>query len=300
MDEARHVAKQTLMTRILALAALVPLPFLAAAAMGQGGTADTPGAIRVQSMVEALRIVPLQRLPRAPASAAGEARADCRHLLAAPRTPAGRQVADAGWGVTGEAVIGPYQAVSFVGSFERGTSGSCQLGQGNVGLFRGAALAFVVYAPAGGSRSIGRAMALDGVGLRIWDGDFLSQPMADLRLGADDSPAIQPLAAQETVCNGKGSVPNIYGRPINEARTLLERSGWSPVSPRRPAGERLDGRVADLVKRGVPEVEDCSGTGFGFCGYGYRGTVGALSVTTVGDDDYPKVSGYGVRCGKPG
>jgi hypothetical protein len=289
------------MTRILALAAIAALPFLTAPALGQGvatGAAQAAGTLRVQSVVAALRFVPLQRLPRAPASAAGEDRASCGHLLATPRSPAGRQVAEAGWGVTMEVGIGPYQAVSFVGAFERGTSGSCQLGEGNIGIFRGAELAAIAYAPANASRTIGRVVALEQEGLRIWDGDFLSQPVADLRLGADGSLTILPLAAEEAVCNGAARVPNIYGKPINEARTLLERSGWAPVvSPGRAERERLDGRVAALVRRGVPEVEDCSGTGFGFCGYTYRGAAGTLSVTSVGDDDSPAVSGYQARCG---
>lgn len=292
------------MKSILALAAIATLPFLAAPAAGQGSVAGAPqaaGALRVQSTVEAVRITPLQRLPQAPRSAAGVARTACGHLLEEARTPAGREVALAGWGVTGEVSIGPYQAVSFVGAFERGTSGSCQLSQGNIGLFRGADLLAVAYAASNNGRTIGRAVAFERDGLRIWDGDFLSQPLADLRLGADGSLTIQPLAAQEAVCNGAASIPNIYGRPINEARSLLQRSGWVPaVSPGRAAREQLDERVADLVRRGVPEVEDCSGTGFGFCRYGYRGTAGTLSVTTVGDNDFPAVSGYGVRCGAPG
>ena len=124
--------------------------------------------------------------------------------------------------------------------------------------------------------------------------------MADLRLGADESLTIQPLSAQEAVCRGTASVPNVYGQPINRARDLLARNGWSPVIPRRPPGERPDVRVADLIRRGVPEVEDCSGTGFGFCSYNYRGDGRTLNVTTVGDGDYPDVSGYAVRCTAPG
>ncbi len=57
-------------------------------------------------------------------------------------------------------------------------------------------------------------------------------------------------------------VPNIYGQPIDRARALLQHSGWPPA-PRATRGGN-DGRMADLVRRGVPEVEDCSGTGF--CG----------------------------------
>lgn len=292
------------MNRILVLAAIATLPLLAAPAAGQGNAPSAPqaaGAIRVQSLVAALRFVPLQRLPQAPASAAGAARAACGHLLAEVRTPAGREVALAGWGVTGEVGIGPYQAVSFVGAFERGTSGSCQLGQGNLGIFRGADLLAVAYAPGNDGRTIGHAVAFERDGLRLWDGDFLSQPLADLRLGADGSLTIQPLAAEERVCGGAASVPNIYGRPINEARGLLAQSGWSPVvSPGRGEREQLDPRVADLVRGGVTEVEDCSGTGFGFCGYHYRGAAGTLRVITVGDNDFPSVARYSARCGSPG
>ena len=89
-------------------------------------------------------------------------------------------------------------------------------------------------------------------------------------------------------------VPNIHGRPINEARTILQRNGWTPAPPQTRDGN--GSRVSGLVRRGVPEVEDCSGTGFGFCAYSYGGAAGTLSVTTAGDDDLPAVAGYSVRC----
>lgn len=296
------------MHRILALAAIAALPFLAAPAMAQGavqgasqGAPAPAGTLRLQSTVEAVRIAPLQRLPGAPSSATGQGRAACQHQLEPPATPAGREVALAGWGVTGEVAVGPYQAVSFVGAFQRGTSGTCLLGEGNIGIFRGTELLAIAYAPPNAARTIGRAIALEQDGLRIWDGDYLNQPLADMRIGADGSVTVQPLAAQEAVCNGAASIPNIYGRRINEARALLQRSGWAPaISRGRAEREQLDGRVAGLVRRGVPEVEDCSGTGMGFCGYTYRGAAGTLSVTTVGEGDFPTVAGYRARCGAPG
>jgi hypothetical protein len=278
------------MKRILVAAALLAAPSLGAPALGQ----DAP---RLQSTVGAVRLVPLQRLPQAPASATGAERAACGHQLEEARSPAGRAVALTGWGVTGEVAIGPYQAVSFVGAFRRGTSGTCLLGDGNVGIFRGVELLAIASAPPGASRTIGRAIALGQDGLRIWDGDYLNQPLADMRLSADGGLTVQPLAAQEAVCNGAASVPNIYGKPINQARALLQRSGWAPaVSPGRAEREQLDGRVAGLVRRGVPEVEDCSGTGMGFCGYTYRGPAGRLHVTTVGEGDFPTVAGYRAQC----
>ncbi|MEO3473055.1 hypothetical protein AAFN86_14390 [Roseomonas sp. CAU 1739] len=261
----------------------------AAGPAGAQGPARPPA---VRSEVAALRLVALQRLP----NATGAARAEyCRHLFATPRSEAARRVAAAGWGVTREAAIGPYMAVSFVGSAEAGTSGSCRLGEGNVGLFRGADLVAIAYAPAAGSAAIGSIRPVGPDALRIWDGDVLSQPVADLRLGADGTVAIVPVAAEDRACAGAAVVPNIYGRPIDQARATLFRHGWKPEPPAGPRND-ADTRVADLVRHGVPEVEDCSGTGFGFCGFNYRGAAASLSVTTAGDGPMPTVAGYDVTC----
>jgi hypothetical protein len=47
-------------------------------------------------------------------------------------------------------------------------------------------------------------------------------------------------------------------------------------------------------------VQECSGTGFGFCDYAYAGPAGTLSVITMGeigeDGRLPVVSDYGVDC----
>lgn len=276
------------MIRLSVLAAVLVPALLAGPAHAQAP--KPPSAVAVRSDIPALRIVPAQRLPNSPV---GQRPEFCRHLFTEARTPAGRLVIAAGWAVTREAPLGPYQLVSFVRRAEPGTSGTCQMIDGNVAVFRGTELVAIAYAP-GGAAAIGRVTPFGADAVRIWDGDFLSQPVADLRLGADGALTIQPLAAEERACGGRAVVPNIYGRPINQARALLLRQGWSPAPPASRDG--YDSRVEDLVRRGVPEVEDCSGTGFGFCAYNYRGPGGTLSVTTVGDNDFPTVSGYGVTC----
>jgi hypothetical protein len=280
------------MTKRLSLLAALLAPALFAApasAQGPAPTTMASGGAALRSDVAALRIVAAQRLPRAPV---GERPEFCRHLFATARTPAGAQVIAAGWAVTREAALGPYQAVSFVRGAEAGTSGACRMLDGNVGIFRGTDLVAIVYAPGGGA--VGSVQAFGPDALRIWNGDFLSQPVADLHIGPDGGFAIRPLAAEERACGGRAVVPNIYGRPINEARAMLLRHGWSPAPPQTRDGN--DSRVADLLRRGVPEVEDCSGTGFGFCAYNYSSAAGTLSVTTVGDNDFPAVAGYSVRC----
>lgn len=288
---------------------------LLAAPMTQARAADPA----FESRVPGLAITPLASLPPAPASARERQGCETR-LMRNPRSEAARQVAAAGWGVTGEEKLGRYQAVSFAGEFQGGTSGSCQVGQGNVAVFEGSRLLAVAYAERGAPRSIGGIAPLWPDGLRLWDGDFLAAPLADLRPaggaggqggaggagggqagqpGAPERLALLPLAAEEQVCQGRGRVPNIYGQPIDRARAALLAAGWQPVPGERDPA-LPEAREKALLQHGVTEVESCSGTGFGFCSYRYRGPAGQLSVTSVGDGELPSVSDYAVRCGAGG
>ncbi|MDO5642881.1 MAG: hypothetical protein Q4G26_10935, partial [Paracoccus sp. (in: a-proteobacteria)] len=60
----------------------------------------------------------------------------------------------------------------------------------------------------------------------------------------------------------------------------------------------------EMADEGFPEIQDCAGTGFGFCGFDYRNANGdVLNVTTVGEryeGSGPDVSSYGVTCGNYG
>lgn len=268
-------------------AALLITP-LAATAQHAGAGIQT----QMRSNIDELRITGLQTLPPAPASA--DLPEYCAHWLVTPETAAGRRVAAAGWGVTGEVALGKYQAVSFVASLEPGTSGACPASDGNVGIFEGDRLVAIVYAPRGTPRTIGSIEPYEADGVRIWDGDYLRQPLADLRLAGDGALTVGPLAHEERLCGGKASVPNIYGKPITEARAALAEAGWVAVATADQSPWSSHER--DLAARGLLEVESCAGTGFGFCLFNYEGPAGRLSVTTAGDDDAPAVAGYSVTC----
>lgn len=250
----------------------------------------------MRSEVKGLAIAPAGTIPKAPPSAA--AREFCEHLTLSPKSPAGRLVAGRGWAVTGETRLpGGNQAVSFVGRFEPGTSGSCLASEGNVAVFRDESLLAIAYAPRGAKDTIARVVPLGDGNARIWSGDYLSQPLADLRIeNGGLLIALAPLAAEERLCGGTAVVPNIYGLPIDTARKALGARGWTPVRGEIGTDRARYGREFGLIERGIPEVESCSGTGFGYCAFGYRGPAGTLSVSTVGDDEFPAVSGYGVTC----
>jgi hypothetical protein len=265
----------------------------AAQATATGEVAEE-GGDAFTSNVAGVSFNAVAKLPKAPASASTQS--ECNGFVKAPQSPAARLVAKAGWGVTGEGRIGKYRAVSFAGSFEPSTSGSCYIGKGNVAIFDGETLVAIAYAPSSGKLTIANVLPFEEDSLRIWDGDAVPAPVADIRVVDGKGLVIQKLAAKELACGGGTPIPNIYGMPITKARKLLAKSGWETVGNGDAAG-REDEREADLAAMGVTEVASCSGTGFAFCSYDYKRPEAALAVTTVGDNEDPSVAEYAVRCG---
>jgi hypothetical protein len=247
-----------------------------------------------KSNIAAVAFNPVTELPKAPASASSQS--ECDWLLKAPQSPAARMVAKAGWGVTGEGRIGKYRAVSFAGAFAPATSGSCEIGKGNVAIFDGETIVAIAYAPSSGKQSIAKILPFEEDSLRIWDGDIVPAPVADIRVVDGKGLVIQKLAGKEMACGGGTPIPNIYGMPITRARKALAKAGWDAVGNGDAEG-REDSREADLAAKGVTEVASCSGTGFGFCAFDYKRPEAALAVTTVGDNEDPSVADYAVRCG---
>lgn len=255
--------------------------------VGAATASETPA---FSSEVSKLVFEPVAQLPRPPASAARAA--DCAGVLVDAKSAAAKVVAKAGWGVTGEARIGGYQLVSFAGSFEPGTSGSCLLGKGSVGVFTGTSPLAVAYVRSGGQDTIGRIQPFGTNGVRIWDGDIVPAPIADIRQTRQGLMIVK-LAAEEQTC--AGAVPTINGMPISRARKALIAAGWQPVAHGDPDAHTGE-REKALAGLGVIEVDSCSGTGFGYCAFDYRKGTATLGVITVGEDEYPSVSHYSVRC----
>lgn len=272
------------MSRSLALA-------LVAAFLASPALAD----LTLRSETPGLDLVAMSVLPAA-AEGQGET-GFCSHLFVETiTTPGGQDAVAKGWLVTAELPFGDLTAVSFVGSATPATSGTCDLLDGNVGFYSGSQLVALLYGTQADQRMIGRIRPF-GDGLRILSGDVLPGTSADLVRAGDRITVTDP-AKEEPVCNGAATIPDIEGIPIDEARKRLLQAGWQPV-PGDPAQRSL-GLAQEISAAGVPEVEDCSGTGFGFCAYRYSGTAGTLAVTTAGegseDGGLPLVYSYGIDC----
>lgn len=264
------------------LLAALPATLVPAAAFGQ----------EVVSEIPAIKAAKATNLPEGPRPVRGGD--NCLSYFPEPTTDAGRFAQQRGWGVISELPIGDYDLVSFAGEFVTGTSGSCAIRQGNIGVFEGSRLKAILYTASKADELIG-VLAPTGAGsIRIWSGDYLAQPVADLSAGSVGL-IVGEVADEDAFCDGTVAVPNVYGQPITEARTKFIASGWNPVP--QPIEEW--GQQPDLHELGVTETEGCSGTGFGYCRYAYETTRAKLNVTTAGElfeDNVPAVTDYGVTC----
>lgn len=251
--------------------------------------------VELESQREGLRIVAITELPDNPRPMPDET--DCFGVFTKPQSPGATRVVSGAWGLTGEEVQGGMTFVSFVGRAENGTSGTCLLQDGNVGIFRGDQLVALVYAEAVLDRDIGKIRALPPAGIRIWDGDYMQAPLADLHVDQGGRITVGPIAKRDLFCDGDISLPSLFGLPILEARELLLEEGWQPAPS---AEEPSSDWVREIAANGVPEVEDCAGTGFGQCRFSYtRQPAQSLGVITAGEwgeGPSPSVVDYGVSC----
>lgn len=223
------------------------------------------------SQVDELTITALNHVGSNPN---GPVSKDCVYVVANTVTPEGQGIARLGWAVTAEIEWNGLTFVSFAGRAEAGTSGSCLLSDGNIGIFRAGRMEGLIYAAPGAKRGIGIVAPIED-GLRVWDGDFLQRPLADLQLHGDDLVVVSAVAGRDMFCDGMVSVPNIYGIPIHLARRLLLAEGWVPQPP---------DVVPSLMMTDLPELLDSAGTGFAACTYLYRSAEAPeLMVTTAGE-----------------
>lgn len=246
-------------------------------------------AVETGSEVKGVSLVVASDLPRSPEG--GSVDDYCEHYRATDLTTTGRAVAERGWIVTSEAPLGQYRVVTFASGFNPGTSGVCTARNGNIGVFDGTRLVALAYSPSGSDTILGAVESMENGALLVWGGDYPAPPLGELHLD-QDHPRLTGVAPARSFCRRTATVPNVYGRSIDAARTDLIAHGWRPLPSTGNEGEYSG--AERLTRRGVIEAEACSGTGMGYCALKYQGAGGVLNVTTAGDDD--RIVSYGVTC----
>ena len=269
-----------------------------AAIQGMTPTEVQPAAaseLVAPSEIPGFTLVPLRAVPHSPEDGALDEY--CEQYRAETLSDLGHLIQKQGWIVTSEATLGRYRVVSFASGFEPGTSALCFARNANIAIFDGQQLLAIAYAAHGKDRPLGKVEPLESGALLIWS-DPPGMPVGELH--ADGGKLrLTKLSPQRSFCHGKASVPNVYGKSIAAARRILMASGWRPRRPDEKPGEGDMART--LARQGLIEAEICSGTGVGYCGFGYQGKVGQLEVTTVGGEPDPAantVVNYEVICPK--
>ena len=262
----------------------------------QAQATNSPTTLGVSSAIDQVRIVHTNRLPPNPKRAAIDD-ACASYGVAKPKTLGGQLAARNGWIVTSETKLGRYDTVTFVGGLDPSTSSTCAHLDGNLAVFDGRNLKALAYmraqsAPSlvvdvAAEDSLGSAEQVNPRRIRLTYG-LPSSPFADVVLGEGIS--IEQVATKDPVCGGAAMVPNVFSEDIRTARKKLIAYGWLP---KKPAEEPSGGPF--LFPPGVAEVEDCSGTGYGFCAFNYRHKKGfGLRVISMGEEF--SVVGYSPYC----
>ena len=240
-----------------------------------------------RSTVPGASFVRLGQLPTA--TPYGDISEHCSELIQAATTLGGRLAEQRGWRVVEEKRFHGLDAVLVVRGFEEGTSSHCFSRDPNVAFFQGDRLVGVLYSR--GPDGFGMN-ALENVGrhLRVW-GDL--SPVGQFNLDGTDL-TFDPVTGSDEVCGGRYRVPAVFNRDYASARPILRRSGWVP----RPRTEESAERIRAPWLAPFPEVDDCSGTGYGFCGFDWVSERGdaRLAIITAGGADDPMVISYGVSC----
>ena len=280
----------------MAYALMCVAPICAAA---NGARGAVPKPIILASSVKGLHIALIKKLPRAPSEKSiSEV---CAYAVIQPITVAGKAAVGMGWHVTSEEALGRYFAVGIFSEAHDGTSNTCLISDGKVVIFEGDnPIAIVVASPTNGEINgpIGGIVKTTIPNtLRILDWTP-APPTADLKV-TPDGLAIVPLSETDPACSGRLQVPNVWGLTFNQARAKLAKYGWHPIPYVKVASsdDTFDDPYArELRKHGAVEVDQCSGTGWGFCIAHYKhGTGAMLKLVTIGDGP-EEVSDYSVTC----
>ena len=72
----------------------------------------------------------------------------------------------------------------------------------------------------------------------------------------------------------------IVNIPYSEARTVILQSGWKPI-PNNESDDEIGSHAIDLRNKGYVEVDDCSGTGMGYCAFHFQNDKGTFLLVTT-------------------
>jgi len=203
-----------------------------------------------------------------------------------------RSIQNKGWGILSEVSLAKYHFIAFAGSFSGGTSSTCSISQSNIAIFEQDNLLGIIYLDASDASLIGSIRLMDAGFIRVFSGDAIQMPVADIHLSLNGF-ELKTISALTAYCNGTSIVPSVFGKDIIEARNVLINYGFEPIEAIEPS---LPVWRMNLIDAGIREVDACSGSGYSFCRFSYNNENSSVNLITAGDDAFPSVVRIGVNC----
>ena len=259
------------------------------------GTWYQAGAYRLRSRASGVSIAPTPDLPVVVYEKKDEPYCDDN---ASPQSAEGKWARARGWRISSEDKLGPLTIVSVLRRGKHGRGGECVAIDGRFLVFdHGRPIATIVTASVEGYQ-LNQLETMATGALRLWSGSQ-EPPYGDLALKGRDL-EITPLPPSDKVCDGRRTMPNVFAKPIQEARKKLFAAGWRPVTRRRQLpvldedgyGELWSG--ADyLYNEGVREVDECEPRDQ--CSFTYRARGAKVMILAQSE----RVTAYLVDCAEP-
>ena len=262
---------------------LVGLALLLSAGIGSVG--KTEGIILESHHPEVL-VANINSLPSGPNPIA---EGNCQNYLTTDLEGNSKAISKSGWGVTSVLTHGPFELISFAGSFKSITSGMCMIEQTNIAVFQNKELIGLFYTLPDldhklGSihkDNLGRIQVLSQGGFAVLSFEIISRKN---RITLD-------FPGDTIACEGDGVIPNLTFQSIFEVKKHLTNYGWRPTLELSGAEDFMSYFEKDpyydtrRIEEDLPALVTCSGTGLGYCTYLYEREKSYLEITTVSDGD---------------
>lgn len=245
----------------------------------------------LESHASEVKVAKLNSIPKGPNP---KVEGNCKGYIVSDLTQISKTIAEKGWAITSQIQYGPFELISFAGSFESITSGMCIIGKTNVAVFERKKLVGLFYTDPNVDHVLasmnldnsGKINVFSGGGIRALQSEFTFR---NGRITLDDK-------SYKVACEGSGVIPHLSHLNIFEAKKSLLEYGWYPVDEITGSNEFMSFYEKDSyydetrINKDLPELVTCSGTGVGYCKFLYETSTAYLEVDTAGGSDYGVVS----------
>ena len=184
------------------------------------------------------------------------------------KNPLSNDIRKKGWAILSEAQLGQYELIAFAGKFEVETSATCYVKESNIAIFNNGSLFGVIYLQTKEETQIGNFEKMDDGFLRLYSGDPLQVPVADLNIHTNGL-KLDPISKKPLrYCGKKTVIPNTLGMTIQDARDKLWISGFNRIEHQQ--------EPESYTSKTYPGINELAG-----CSNGIPGVILNMRINTV-------------------